>query len=316
LSPSFSTSDLSYELRDRQPFEIGPFRITPYLVDHSAYDAYALLIEAEGRRLFYSGDIRAHGRKGALFERMENHPPQGVDTMLMEGSSLGRLDENARFPTESEIEARLVESFTPPGFVAISASAQNIDRMVSIYRACKRTGRTLLLDLYAMEILKATGNANLPAAGWSNLSVYVPEYQRRQIKRTERFDLLEPYKEARIYREHMTEIGDRAVMLFRPAMMRDVKAANLWPKARAVWSQWEGYLKDGPGAKLKSDLAGLGVPFEAIHTSGHASIGDLKRLATAIDASRLVPIHTFEGDRFQSYFRNVTRRQDGEWWDV
>jgi len=314
--PNFFAPDLSYELRDRAPVEIGPFRITPYLVDHSAYDAYALLVEVAGRRLFYSGDIRAHGRKGALFERMVNHPPQGVGTMLMEGSSLGRLDEDARFPTESEIEARLVESFTPPGFVAISASAQNVDRMVSIYRACKRTGRTLLLDLYAMEILKATGNANLPAAGWSNLSVYVPEYQRRQIKRTERFDLLEPYKQARIYREQMTEIGDRTVMLFRPAMMRDVKAANLWPKARAVWSQWDGYLKDGPGAKLKSDLADLGVPFEVIHTSGHASIADLKRLATAIEASRLIPIHTFEGDRFQSYFRNVTRRQDGEWWEV
>jgi ribonuclease J len=314
--PNFFAPDLSYELRDREPVEIGPFRITPYLVDHSAYDAYALLVEAEGRRLFYSGDIRAHGRKGALFERMVNHPPQGVDTMLMEGSSLGRLDEDARFPTESEIEARLVESFTPPGFVAISASAQNIDRMVSIYRACKRTGRTLLLDLYAMEILKATGNANLPAPGWPNLAVYVPEYQRRHIKRTERFDLLEPYKEARIYREHMAEIGDRAVMLFRPAMMRDVKEANLWPKARAVWSQWEGYLQDGPGAKLKSDLADLGVPFEVIHTSGHASVPDLKRLATAICASRLVPIHTFEGDRFQDYFKNVTRRQDGEWWGV
>jgi ribonuclease J len=314
--PNFFAPDLSYELRDREPVEIGPFSITPYLVDHSAYDAYALLIEAEGRRLFYSGDIRAHGRKGALFERMVNHPPQGVDTMLMEGSSLGRLDEDARFPTESEIEARLVESFTSPGFVAISASAQNVDRMVSIYRACKRTGRTLLLDLYAMEILKATGNANLPAAGWPNMSVYVPEYQRRQIKRTERFDLLEPYKEARIYREHMTEIGDRAVMLFRPAMMRDVKAANLWPKARAVWSQWEGYLKDGPGAKLKSDLADLGVPFEAIHTSGHASIGDLKRLANAISPKALVPIHTFEGDKFANFFQNVTRRADGEWWRV
>lgn len=35
-----------------QPFEIGPFRLTPYLVDHSAFDAYALLIEAEGRRVF------------------------------------------------------------------------------------------------------------------------------------------------------------------------------------------------------------------------------------------------------------------------
>lgn len=314
--PNFFAPAPAYELSDRKPIDIGPFRITPYLVDHSAYDAYALLIEAAGRRLFYSGDIRAHGRKGALFERMVNHPPPGVDTMLMEGSSLGRLDEDANFPTESEIEARLVESFTPPGFIAISASAQNIDRMVGIYRACKRSGRTLLLDIYAMEILRATGNANLPSPGWPNLSVYVPEYQRRQIKRTERFDLLEPYKKARIFREHIADISDKAVMLFRPAMMRDVEAANLWQKARAIWSQWDGYLKDGAGAKLKSALAELGVPLEVIHTSGHASIADLKRLASAIAPKALIPIHTFEAESFQNYFQNVTRRQDGEWWDA
>jgi ribonuclease J len=238
--PNSFVPNVSFELSDRKALQIGPFIVTPYLVDHSAYDAYALLIEAGGRRLLYSGDIRSHGRKGALFERLVSSPPQHIDTMLMEGSSLGRLDENAQFPTEAEIEARLAENFKLPGFVMISASAQNIDRIVSIYRACKRTGRTLLLDIYAMEMLRATGNANLPNVGWPNLSVYVPEYQRRQIARSKRFDLLEPYKSARIYREHITEVADRTVMLFRPAMGRDVEAANLWGNARAIWSQWDG----------------------------------------------------------------------------
>ena len=50
----------------REPVEIGPFRVTPYLVDHSAFDAYALLVEADGKRVFYSGDFRGHGRKGKL----------------------------------------------------------------------------------------------------------------------------------------------------------------------------------------------------------------------------------------------------------
>ena len=39
----------------RNPVDIGPFRITLYLVDHSAFDAYALLVEADGKRVFYSG---------------------------------------------------------------------------------------------------------------------------------------------------------------------------------------------------------------------------------------------------------------------
>lgn len=304
------------DLADGVPLMIGPFTITPYLVDHSAFDAYALLVEAGGRRIFYSGDIRAHGRKGALFERLLRNPPQGVDAMLMEGSSLGRLDENAQFLSESEVEALLVERFKQPGFIAVSASAQNIDRVVGIYRACKRTGRTLLLDLYAMEVLKATGNKNLPGPGWPNLSVYVPEYQRRQVAKNKRFDLLEPYKAARVYREHIAEIGDKAVMLFRPAMMRDIDEANLWQGARAIWSQWDGYLKEGPGAKLQEDLKARNVTLENIHTSGHASIVDLKRLAAAIAPKSLVPIHTFEGDSFSKLFENVTRRNDGEWWKV
>ena len=52
-------------LADRKPFELRPFTITPFLVDHSAFDAYALLVEAGGRRLFYSGDLRGHGRNAA-----------------------------------------------------------------------------------------------------------------------------------------------------------------------------------------------------------------------------------------------------------
>jgi ribonuclease J len=39
-------------------------------------------------------------------------------------------------------------------------------------------------------------------------------------------------------------------------------------------------------------------------------------LANAISPKALVPIHTFEGDKFAKFFQNVTRRADGEWWRV
>ena len=50
--------------------DVGPFRITPFLIDHSAFDSYALEIQSDGKRCFYSGDPRGHGRKAALFERL------------------------------------------------------------------------------------------------------------------------------------------------------------------------------------------------------------------------------------------------------
>ena len=306
------------DLGDRKTIQLGPFAVTPFLVDHSAFDAFALLIEANGRRLFYSGDIRAHGRKAALFERLVSHPPRPVHAMLMEGSSLGRLKPDQRFPTEREIEERLVERLRPPGFVGVCASAQNIDRVVSLYRACKRTGRTLVLDLYALEVLAATGNPNIPQADWPNIAVYVPEYQRRHIKRAERFDLVDRYKPHRIYRDRLVDLTPRAVMLFRPAMLPDIDMVpGAWSGARMIWSQWDGYLPGPPNQAFLSRLAERGVPLEVIHTSGHASIVDLKRLAEAMAPDLLVPVHTFSGDRFAELFgTNVSRRMDGEWWEV
>lgn len=68
--------------RDRVPFDIGPFRITPFLNDHSAFDAYSLAVKAGGKLLFYSGDFRAHGRKGGAFERLLAQGPKGADVFL------------------------------------------------------------------------------------------------------------------------------------------------------------------------------------------------------------------------------------------
>jgi ribonuclease J len=175
-----------------------------------------------------------------------------------------------------------------------------------------------VLDLYALEILAATGNPNIPQAGWPNVAVYVPEYQRRHIKRTKRFDITDRYKSFRIYREHIANFAPRAVMLFRPAMLPDIDMIpGAWDGARMIWSQWSGYLPSPANQKFLSELGERGVPFEVIHTSGHASIVDLKRLAEAMAPEVLVPVHTFEGDRFAELFgTSVSRRMDGEWWEV
>lgn len=73
-----------------QPFRQGEFSITPYLMDHSAPDATAFLIEADGQRLFYTGDFRGHGRKRALLERLTKNPVAGVDCLVIEGTMIGR----------------------------------------------------------------------------------------------------------------------------------------------------------------------------------------------------------------------------------
>lgn len=304
-------------LEDGRPLAIGPFTVIPHLVDHSAFDAYALTAEAGGRRLFYSGDIRSHGRKGALFERLVSRPPQGIDVMLMEGSSLGRLDEEARFPTETEIEAKMTEVIRrTPGMVLVAASAQNIDRVVSIFRATKRNARTMVVDLYAAEMLHATGRDSVPQTSWTGVALFTPWHQRVKVKKAERFDLIERHKVSRVFPEDLAAHPERYVVLFRASLLDDLVKAGCLSRAHAIWSQWAGYLKDEKTAALLAMLKALGVGIELIHTSGHASIPDLKRLARAIAPRTLVPIHTFEAARYPSLFENVVVRRDDEWWEV
>ena len=180
---TFSPAVTTY-LEHRKPIEIGPFKITPYLMDHSGFDAYSMSVETDERRLFYSGDFRAHGRKSKLFDALLNAPPHDVDMMLMEGSSLGRLDEYQQFSSENDLEEIFVDRLKKtPGMALVACSAQNIDRVVSVYRACKRSGRVLLIDAYAAEILKAIDSDSIPkpTSDWSNIAVYLPQSQRRQL---------------------------------------------------------------------------------------------------------------------------------------
>lgn len=299
------------------PISIGPFKVTPFLVDHSAYDAYSLLIEADGKKLFYSGDLRAHGRKRALFEGFIKHPPGSVDTLLVEGSSLGRLGDDRHFPSEDDIETNLVNIFhETEGMALVHTSTQNIDRIVSIFRACKKTGRTLIIDLYAAAILEATGNPNLPQSYWPEIALYIPQSQRIQIKNNAWFDLMKKHSAHRIFIEDLKEASRKAVILFRPPHCPDLVKADCLGGATYVYSQWEGYWEREPFERLRGWLLKNEIPMRHLHTSGHASIVDLKRFVSALSPHKVVPIHTFNPERYPMLFDNVELHNDKEWWEV
>jgi ribonuclease J len=315
--PDGAPLQATHHLWDRAPLQLGPFRITPYLMDHSAYDSYAVLVEAGGRRLFYSGDLRAHGRKAALFERLLQDPPSDVDALLMEGSTIGRLAGDERFPTEADLELAMAEIMrATSGAVLVHASAQNIDRVVSVFRACRRAGRAMVIDLYAATILAATGNSRIPQSDWDDVHLFVPSWQRRRVVQNKMFDQLKAHATHRVFPEHLPALAPRAVLMVRPSMARDLEAAACLQGARLIWSQWEGYLRDDGFRPFLQWAARLGIPMDIIHTSGHASIADLRRFAEALGAQRLVPIHSFETGRFAEFFPRVENHEDGEWWTV
>ena len=134
-------------------FQIGDILITAYWADHSAFDSYSFLVEADGKRLFYSGDFRSHGRKANAFNWFTHNAPQHVDYLLLEGTTIGR--ESKQFKRETAIENEFVKVFQEQNKInLVYSSGQNIDRIVSVYRACKKTNKILVVDVYVAKILK------------------------------------------------------------------------------------------------------------------------------------------------------------------
>ncbi len=130
---------------------------------HSAYDAMAFLIEAEGKQVLYSGDIRTHGVKGGLYKNL----PQNVDYLILEGTNIGKSSSNSK--TEEDIKNQFIELFNkyPDRINYIWSSGQNIDRLVQIYGACRKAGKIFVADVYVANVLCETHklNAKIPSPG-------------------------------------------------------------------------------------------------------------------------------------------------------
>lgn len=298
-------------INNRESFCIGDFKITPYLVDHSAFDALAFLIDAEGKRLFYSGDFRGHGRKNLLFKQMIEKPPENIDCLLMEGSMLGRNEQP--YNNEGKIEARIKQILEESSTVTfLFASSQNIDRLVSAYRACLKTDSIFIIDLYTAFILDKLNKISkgILRFDWKNIRIKFLKYHADVLAKAGLKELLYLYNERKIDMDEINQKRARILMLARdnsvfPLILKNINAIK---DAKIIYSMWDGYLTE----EFKNFCNEKGLLIESVHTSGHAQLEDLKNFANALNPKKLVPIHTFEKESYPNLFRNVQILEDGE----
>jgi ribonuclease J len=302
--------------RHRSKFSVGPFAITPYLVDHSGFDAYALLIEAEERRLLYSGDFRAHGRKSRLTEQLIRHPPHPVHALLLEGTTLSRSQGGIPPVTESKLEDQIVNNLnSAPGLVLACFSPQNIDRFVTFYRATRRAGRQFIGDAYLANIVKNLGLDSLPVPKPSDFRFFLGRRQRQKIISQGLFDLLTPMRISRIFAAEICRSPTNWVMLFRKSLIQDVESFGAVGPVTLIYSLWPGYIERSD-SELADWCSQRGVTLVQRHTSGHAELGLLQRFAAAMRPEAVVPIHTAVPNVYAAHFANVKSCSNGEWFVV
>ena len=314
-----------HDFKAWQPFSIGEFTITPYLVDHSATDAYAFLIEAEGKRLFYSGDLRSHGRKGKLFDNLIQRPVRDIDLLFLEGTMLHR--NNDLFPDETAVENLIFETIRQQKNISfLLASSQNIDRIVSAHRACKRAGKLLVIDIYTGWILEQLRQItqNTPAMDWPEIRVFAAYSQDQKLKANPDYfgDFRKRLYQYRVKREQLHAMPEAFLYFGKMSSFRLIdEFKNAAAPVNVIYSQWLGYLDGAHPDYFGSDRISAArsdpaVNFVYAHTSGHAPVADLQRLAAALNPCKLIPIHTERGEDFSKLFANVVTLNDGEVFDL
>lgn len=297
------------------------FRVKPFLTDHSTPEAFAFLIEADDKRIFYSGDFRATGRKSIVYKKQIENPPENIDLLLIEGTMVERT--NHLYSTEDSVEEAIYNTIkTQTNLSFVISSAQNIDRLISVFRACKRTQKYLVIDVYSAWILEMVRkqSKNIPAIEWEEIKVYDHPSQLEKIKDPSFDNFRNRIKPQRIGNSVFRNPSDYVYFVRCPNeklidKLRGKGTINI------IYSQWEGYLLEEHKNFCTDNLNALkkdsDISFQTIHTSGHATVPDLMKFAKAINSSKIVPIHTAYPEQFKKEFEkqgfsNITLWQDGQ----
>jgi ribonuclease J len=303
-------------LHNRTWIELEPdFRVMPYLMDHSCIDAFGFLVEADGKRLYYSGDFRAHGRRKKAFDWFLSDPPRDIDALLLEGTMMGR--ENAAFSDEDAVEQGMLQVLRTHDDRAcfLVCSGQHIDRLCAAYGAVLRSGRIFVIDIYTAYILHTVASR----------FTSIPDINTVKTIKVLTKGVTAGGHYSRIT-EHREFFGAFARDIFRPDTMITIDEILAQPGryllkvsnfkdllerldyCSVLYSMWQGYLDEPKYRNLKQHPK---ISFHEIHTSGHAVREDLQRFAAALKPKRLIPIHTEKADAYEGMFENVTVLRDG-----
>lgn len=289
-------------------FPVGAFTVTPHLVDHSSFSAFAFEIEDGEKRVFYSGDFRGHGPLSKAMEVLYRKVAPSMDALLMEGTMLGRNAEVVQTEEELSEQAAEICSITDKA-VFIYQSGQNISRAVSFHKSAKRAGRVFVPDVYMAHVLAeishCPGGGNIPRPGYpgfDDVRVWYPQRLTSTLFETDRKDIPLRYQPYKMTKEEMAKDLGKVMLFVRPGMENDIRNIPGIDGSILIYSLWDGYKNRGRTRQFLDDVQSMGLSIETLHTSGHADLRALQRMATTLKPKRIIPIHTFYPDQYGELF--------------
>lgn len=286
ISAEYQDKDLYLRLlgantfRGGEAFTIGNIHIRPLVIDHSAADSYMFVIEAEGKRVLYTGDFRMHGLRHHILEKLVNTYIGEVDVLITEGTSLSR-DADECISEAAVLED--ISSYIQDGkYVFVMCSSTNIDRIMGIWQNMP-TDKVLICDAYQKKILDTVLN-----------NVY---YESFLYRRHDSPLVLNKGPYPKYYMDHGFVSLVRGTEYF-------ISHIKEFPKddVRIIYSMWTGYIEENLSLKNLLNT----YPSYICHASGHVSKDDLVQLIELVDPDIVIPVHTDIPEKLERIVPNRT----------
>ena len=294
ISAEYQDKDLYLRLlgantfRGGEAFTIGDIRIRPLVIDHSATDSYMFVIEAEGKRVLYTGDFRMHGLRHHVLDKLVNTYIGEVDILITEGTSLSRDADDCI--SEAAVLDDISSYIQDGKYVFAICSSTNIDRIMGIWQNMPRD-KVLICDAYQKRILDTVIN-----------NVY---YESSLYRRQDRPLVLDIGKYPKYYM-------DNGFVSLARATENYISHIQEFPKddVRIIYSMWTGYIEENLALKTLLET----YPTYICHASGHVSKDDLTKFIELVNPDAIIPVHTDNPERLEELVphRNVYVVNDDE----
>lgn len=300
-------------LKEEKTITIKDMKITPYIVDHSAYNSFMLLIEADGKRILHTGDFRNHGYKGILLESTLKKIGK-IDLLITEGTTFSR--EQVKSKTEKELVDDIVEKTKKYDQVLMLMSTTNIDRVTTMQKVANRTGKTVIHDIILSNVLQLVTQKIPNALNSKNIGVFLPSNTYKKREREEYRQYIE------LFQERINETGNllhgKFIMNIRVSMLKNIERLKdkVLNNCCIVYSMWEGYKRENMYKNFLDKMKELEIDVFDLHVSGHADYTAFNQVIDIAKPDAVIPMHTENKEKIKDFTDKAVILNDMEIYEL
>lgn len=235
------------------------------------------LVEADGKRIWHTGDYRQHGYMGkALFPMLRRYATN-IDVLITEGTMLKRKDKCIH---ECEVSRKMESVMQAFKYVFILASATDIERLASIKVAAKNIQKPLcILSLFMKRTMElfTERESSLSRGLFSFAPLFYTDKLYGKLKRRG-FTIVVGTSQADKVKKLLDKLPQEETLL--------------------IYSSWDGYYKNAEQVKANSKYKELREMFHNvvdIHTSGHADKATIRKVIETVRPKEVICIHKEAG---------------------